>query len=78
MALNGLTCAEVPLRIGLFVLDRQRIRGFTVMRYINLRFTYLLTYLLTHYNACLDAAMKKLDQLTFIFRLWLVTCIGIS
>jgi len=25
----------------------QRIRGFTTMRYINLRFTYLLTYLLT-------------------------------
>jgi len=24
----------------------QRIRGFTTMRYINLRFTYLLTYLL--------------------------------
>ena len=26
----------------------QRIRGFTTMRYINLRFTYLLTYLLTY------------------------------
>ena len=26
--------------------DNQRIRGFTTMRYINLRFTYLLTYLL--------------------------------
>ena len=25
----------------------QRVRGFTTMRYINLRFTYLLTYLLT-------------------------------
>jgi len=29
------------------LLLRQRIRGFTTMRYINLRFTYLLTYLLT-------------------------------
>jgi len=28
-------------------LTAQRIRGFTTMRYINLRFTYLLTYLLT-------------------------------
>jgi len=26
----------------------QRIRGFTTMRHINLRFTYLLTYLLTN------------------------------
>jgi len=26
----------------------RRIRGFTTMRYINLRFTYLLTYLLTY------------------------------
>jgi len=26
----------------------QRITGFTTMRYINLRFTYLLTYLLTY------------------------------
>jgi len=29
----------------------QRIRGFTTMRYINLRFTYLLTYLLTTCHA---------------------------
>jgi len=28
--------------------DVQRIRGFTTMCYINLRFTYLLTYLLAH------------------------------
>ena len=28
----------------------QRIRGFTTMRYINLRFTYLLTYFLCRLN----------------------------
>ena len=31
------------------VLKVQRIRGFTTMRYINLRFTYLLTYFRTIY-----------------------------
>ena len=30
----------------------QRIRAFTTMRYINLRFTYLLTYLLTYFHFC--------------------------
>jgi len=30
------------------VAEAQRIRSFTTMRYINLRFTYLLTYLLTY------------------------------
>ena len=42
--LLGLPAAEY-----MFTDKRPRIRGFTTMRYINLRFTYLLTYLLTYF-----------------------------
>ena len=39
----------------------QRIRGFTTMRYINLRFTYLLTYL--HFATPRSAVLAVVERL---------------
>jgi len=47
-------CSVTGLRIILSIQCAQRITGFTTMRYINLRFTYLLTYLLTYLHQLLD------------------------
>ena len=40
--------ASKDVFVGSVLIYVQRIRAFTTMRYINLRFTYLLTYLLTY------------------------------
>jgi len=47
------------------VLCRQRIRGFTTMRYINLRFMYLLTYFNLSFALSLDI-LKYFEQLNGI------------
>jgi len=44
----GLLLITAYMQFEMYGCVQQRIRGFTTMRYINLRFTYLLTYLLTY------------------------------